>query len=324
MSGVPHDPYRHGLHGVSPAEIRAFRTSMSSRRFPALREMRDEDIAVLVIANKKVQKKRLLGTSAGLAEVMTGPADAVTDLHDHMYSNPPLLEEGFPMPQGMSFPGTGSSLGYGGTPYYTEKRRPPFRPNNPSQAKEDIGRTAKERYLFYQAPYEKANTREEMAEASKGLEPFVPNGSLRAKEKIAVHYYLNSPDEETLALEKSYISQRASVNKQMMLSGTYGRVKGFDSLNEGSINGDTIAEPELPAAKPSQPAAPNSPRAGGGAPPSGPQEEPPAAEQPPVEQQPVEPTSEQPSEQPEAQPAEQPEEQSAEPPAEPPAEQPAE
>lgn len=63
-----------GSSGVSPAEIRAFRTSMSARRFPALREMRDEDIAALVIANKKLHQKRLLGTKAGLAEVTNAPS----------------------------------------------------------------------------------------------------------------------------------------------------------------------------------------------------------------------------------------------------------
>ena len=51
MSGHP----SYGRGSVSLADINAFRTSMSARRFPALREMRDEDIAALVIANKKVQ-----------------------------------------------------------------------------------------------------------------------------------------------------------------------------------------------------------------------------------------------------------------------------
>jgi hypothetical protein len=39
---------------VTQAEIIAFRTSITARRFPALREMRDEDLAALVLANKKV------------------------------------------------------------------------------------------------------------------------------------------------------------------------------------------------------------------------------------------------------------------------------
>lgn len=221
MNSFTSDPFRHSLQSVSSAEIRAFRTSMSSRRFPALREMRDEDIAALVIANKKVQNKRLLGTKAGLTEVIR-PSLPGDELQDHL--NIPMDPSFFPpAPQG----------------FFQERRRPPFIPINATQAKETISRTAPERFLHYQKPYEKAVTREEMASAEKPT-PFVPNGTLIAKERISVNYYLNSPDEQTLALEKAYISERSSMNKQALLGSPYGRVK---REGEGSVY-DSIAPAE--------------------------------------------------------------------------------
>jgi hypothetical protein len=55
MSGLPASRL---FDDVSQQDLQAFRTSISARRFPALREMRDEDLAALVLANKKVQAKR--------------------------------------------------------------------------------------------------------------------------------------------------------------------------------------------------------------------------------------------------------------------------
>jgi hypothetical protein len=49
MSGLPRDRGQFGLSAVSHQDIQAFRTSITARRFPALREMRDEDIAALVV-----------------------------------------------------------------------------------------------------------------------------------------------------------------------------------------------------------------------------------------------------------------------------------
>lgn len=60
MSGLPRDRGQFGLGAVSQQDIQAFRTSISARRFPALREMRDEDIAALVVRRLPSNKQRHL------------------------------------------------------------------------------------------------------------------------------------------------------------------------------------------------------------------------------------------------------------------------
>eukprot|EP00238_Polyblepharides_amylifera_P006527 CAMPEP_0196587780 /NCGR_PEP_ID=MMETSP1081-20130531/58570_1 /TAXON_ID=36882 /ORGANISM="Pyramimonas amylifera, Strain CCMP720" /LENGTH=220 /DNA_ID=CAMNT_0041910061 /DNA_START=126 /DNA_END=788 /DNA_ORIENTATION=+ len=202
MSGIPTDPSRHGIGGVSLAEIRAFRTSISARRFPALREMRDEDIAALVIANKKINQKRLLGTKAGLAEVHPGKSKPLDDFQRfHVGSS---MAEPPPMNASKS-----------------RETRPAFSPCNPSQAKEDIYRQGAEPFVGCTEPFERHYTREDMAKETK---PFVPNAPSQAKKTISIDYFLNSPDEETLAEEKGFIYARAENNTTKLKNTGYGRV----------------------------------------------------------------------------------------------------
>lgn len=179
------------ISSVSLAEIRAFRTSMAARRFPALREMLDQDIAILVLQDRKTNKTRPLGTAAGL-KASEPPAN---------YMNP-----------------SGDSQFRALSP---KKTRPPFTPCNPSQAKDDIHRKGEEPFAGSLAAFEKCQTRES---GVKDKAPFVPNSAAEAKSKIQINYYLNSPDEETLQTEKAFIAQRASLNTQSLLE-THGRVK---------------------------------------------------------------------------------------------------
>merc|ERR1711972_789077 len=71
-------------------------------------------------------------------------------------------------------------------------------------------------FIAMHSPYDSAH-RMQMAEREEATLAtiggvFVPASAARAKAQVAVNYYLNSPDAETLEAEKAFIQERAQLN----------------------------------------------------------------------------------------------------------------
>jgi len=195
---------------VSTAEIRSFRTSMSARRFPALRDLKDEDIASLVLAERKARNARLYGGKYGLDNLgKSGPLEDFRRAHltrDHQPREHQTATKG------------GDGLGAGLAP-----KKPPFSPVNPTEAKQEIYRKGDAPYNTLNTPYDAERFRYIPDDA---LLPFVPNSASESKKTVAINYYMNSPDAETLEMERRFIADRAADNtmklrKKMKWERTY-------------------------------------------------------------------------------------------------------
>lgn len=156
LSNQDQTPY-NGLD-VQASDIRAFRTSMSARRFPALRDLSDENVARLVSERDSPSKK------------VKEPPPEVTRIFQ---GRPTMTAKKNP-------------------------KLPPFRPCNPSQAKSAISRQGDEMFVGAASRYDDDKdaflTRKGLDEAKRlGPVPFAPNSATQAKTQIAVGYFLNSP-----------------------------------------------------------------------------------------------------------------------------------
>lgn len=161
------------------------RSTLVSRRFPALQSLTSDDVDVMV---------------------MPPPSSSSKD--------------GSPKAAAKSKAGSGFASKAGGKQSSRpQKPRPPFRPCNPSEARETI--TLRETgYVGIHSPYDLAQRlqRLEVAESeTRSVNPvFVPNAPYQARADVQVNYYLNSPDAETIAAERRYIQEKAMKNRLEM------------------------------------------------------------------------------------------------------------
>ena len=179
---------------VSPQVIRQFKTSLTARRFPALRNLPDADVAQLVLNSprarlpfpllethvkrskeKEDSGRNATGTSAGAAS-LEGGQDATL-------------------------------------------RKVPFSPCNPSLAKHAITRKG-DIFVGSSSPYDADRAeflnRKELDESKRlGPSPFAPNSASQAKTMISVNYYLNSPDTHQLQADRKLITERISKNSKV-------------------------------------------------------------------------------------------------------------
>jgi len=171
------------------------RSSLTSRRFPALRTLTNEDVEVFVMPEEKKKKG--------------GPS---TDSH--------LLDPEVVKPSAVGSLGANRAGGSKAAPAPPMKERPPFRPNNPSEARETISlwRTG---YVELHSPYDLAHrlSRQEVQVAKEmAINPtFIPNAFSQARDSVKVNYFLTSPDAETIEAERRYIKEKASKNMQEYL-----------------------------------------------------------------------------------------------------------
>jgi len=186
-----------------------FKSSVTSRRFPALSSLTADDVEVMVM---KVPEK---GASSRASSKGTS-SDA------HLF-NPNLVKPS--AVASLSSPGKPASSAKTGMPAVKAKGevgpRPPFVPCNPSQARDKIslglgGEKTTTGFVGMHSPYDSAH-RMQMAEREDATIAqiggvFVPASAARAKAQVAVNYYLNSPDAETLEAEKAFIQERAQLN----------------------------------------------------------------------------------------------------------------
>ncbi|XRB00196.1 hypothetical protein NFJ02_08g138950 [Pycnococcus provasolii] len=175
---------------VTAREIRAFRTSQAARRFPALRTMSDEDVAALIVADRASKAAR------GVRQKVT--PRPVVEAPYRPSLRPPVQNEG-----GVA------------------EKRPNFSPVNPHAARRTVERKGPDSFAICEAPYDEA--KEEYLNSlfndqrnRIGL-GFTYNNPSEAKSTIAVNYYLNSPDAETLAMEKEETLRRSIANKESFI-----------------------------------------------------------------------------------------------------------
>jgi len=174
------------------------KSSLTSRRFPALRTLTGEDVEVFVMPEES-QKKKGGGTG---------------DSH--------LFDPNVVKPSAVGSLGStrGGGAGSKKAPARPMKERPPFRPNNPSEARETIS-LWQTGYVELHSPYDLAHrlSRQEVKVAKEmSINPtFIPNAYSQARDSVKVNYFLTSPDAETIEAERRYIKEKAAKNMQEYL-----------------------------------------------------------------------------------------------------------
>ena len=171
---------------MAATQTRVFKSSLTSRRFPALRTLTNEDVEVMVMPAASPRRSEDGGSSR---QPFAPPAAAAVTAA----SSSPFASAAIMPPKG----------------------RPPFRPSNPSEARSSIT-DVQHGYVGMHSPFELAHKMQmlERAEARKGVlgGAYLPPSAAKAKKAIAVNYYLNSPDAETIEAERRYIQEKAQRN----------------------------------------------------------------------------------------------------------------
>ena len=191
--------------GPSSASQQLFTTSITSRRFPALRALTEDDVEVMALPPRPTADRRAKQATAG------GKGDR---LFDPDLVKPSAVSNLSPLA------GVRAGLGAGGAmegstvskkATKAEKaaeelaKRPPWTANNPTQARESITleRTG---FVLIHSPFDMGfkQRQQERLEAHKRRLAGnwnVPS-AIQAKEDMKVNYFLNSPDSETIEAER--------------------------------------------------------------------------------------------------------------------------
>lgn len=191
-----------------------FHSTVSSRRFPALATLTADDIEVMVMKTP----------ASGGPERRGGVARTQRSSGGDRLFDPDLVKPS--AVASLSSPGRAISEASYDAPSTRPalskmtKRQPPpqpFVPCNPSKAKEDISLyKSSAGFVGMHNPYDSAwrQLQDERVESTRRTVggAFVPASAATAKSGIAVNYYLNSPDQETLAAEQHFIKERAQRN----------------------------------------------------------------------------------------------------------------
>jgi hypothetical protein len=179
-------------------ETRVFSSSLTSRRFPALRTLTAEDVEVMVMPPASSSPARPKPQQQGekpLFDPNLVKPSAVSSL-----GNKPAAKAA-PKPKAAAAP--------------KPDDRPPFRPCNPKEAREMITEQ-RHGYVMLHSPYDLAH-RVAMLEREAAQKlvlggTFHPSSWSKARQDVAVNYFLNSPDAETLEAERRYIKDKANRN----------------------------------------------------------------------------------------------------------------
>ena len=189
---------------VSPQVIRQFRTSLTARRFPALRNLGDMDVAQLVVNSPRAKLPfPLLETHVRVRDNTTAQSRAALSSSGDVGGE-----------------SSGRSGVEGGSASASEGiKKVPFSPCNPSLAKHAITRKGNI-FVGSSSPYDADKAefldRKGFDESKRlGPSPFAPNSASQAKTMISVNYYLNSPDTHQLQTERHNITQRIEKNSKM-------------------------------------------------------------------------------------------------------------
>jgi len=169
--------------------------SVTSRRFPALRTLTADDVEVMVMP--AADKKKSTTESKPLFDPNLVKPSAVGSL-----GAAPRATKA----EAAAEPSSGA---------HAARKRPPFRPNNPTEARETIT-VWRAGYVGIHSPYDRAHTLElvEREEANKQVlgGAYSPAAWSQARKQIEINYFLNSPDAETIEAERRYIQEKAQRN----------------------------------------------------------------------------------------------------------------
>ena len=170
---------------MAPGERVFASSSVTMRRFPALRSLTADDVEVMVMPASSSPK--------GVAP----PKGAdKSNLFDPNLVKPSALGSlGGAAPKATSNSSSPKSA----------RPRPPFRPCNPTEAKSTITNVS-HGYVGIHSPYDLAHRLQsvERAEANKHILGgiYLPNAPSQARKAIQINYFLNSPDAETIEAER--------------------------------------------------------------------------------------------------------------------------
>ena len=198
------------------SQSQVFKSSLTSRRFPALRTLTAEDVEVMVMpAPSPQQTKRETGDGSTLFDPNLVKPSAVGSLSGAApKKKKPAALTARPM-----------------------KERPPFRPCNPMGARDSITER-RHGYVSMHSPYDLAHKLQvlERAEAAKFIigGTFCPSSGSKAKKAIEVNYFLNSPDAETIEAERRFIQDKARKNMLEYYRRQHANLKQQRSAHEHS------------------------------------------------------------------------------------------
>lgn len=169
-------------------------SSVISRRFPALRTLTSEDVEVMVVPPSPTSPKKATASGKPLLDPNVVKPSVVDSLGGA---------------KGAAKPAAASSS-------KPRKERPPFRPANPSEAKETIT-SLRHGYVGIHSPYDLAHKLAEIerAEANRNIiseDVYMPTAWAQARKSIEINYFLNSPDAETIEAERRFIQEKAQRN----------------------------------------------------------------------------------------------------------------
>ena len=174
------------------------RSSLTSRRFPALRNLTSDDVEVFALPPEEAKKRKPKGRAGGGSDA--------APLFDPDLVKPTAVNSLGPNATGNAKPGI---------VYKPIKDRPPFRPCNPIEAREEIT-LRPHGYVGIHSPYDMAHHLQQLEvkeSTTHAINPvFVPNAPAQARESVKVNYFLTSPDAETIEAERRYIQEKAAKN----------------------------------------------------------------------------------------------------------------
>lgn len=194
---------------------KVFRSTLTSRRFPALGDLTGDDVDVVVMQNPaEGSPAKRAGASKGKSSSLFDPELVKPSAADSLSSPSKARAAAAPAKREAARPPKGAK---------------PFRPSNWSEARADIT-VAKHGYVSMHSPYDAAHRQRQQELQESGMlnvtkQTFIPASAATAKSQVAVNYFLNSPDAETLDAEREYIRERSRRSVQVLKESGLGRAR---------------------------------------------------------------------------------------------------
>ena len=181
-----------------------FTSSITSRRFPALRGLSEDDVEVMALPPRPTADRKAKQAAAGKGNRLFDPdlvkPSAVTNLS--------------PMTGARAGLDAGGSTTSKASPKKQQDPRPPFRPTGKKQGRDTIS-VEHTGFVLMHSPYDmgfRQRQQERLAANNMRLAGgFHPPSLSGAKSDVSVNYFLNSPDAETIEAERRYIQDKVRV-----------------------------------------------------------------------------------------------------------------
>ena len=182
-----------------------FTSSITSRRFPALRGLTADDVEVMALPQRPTPDRKAKA-AAGKGNRLFDPdlvkPSAVTNLCPMAGARSGL---------DASSANAGSKTSSALSPKKQQDPRPPFRPTGAKQGRESIT-VERHGFVLMHSPFDmgfRQRQQERLKTQNMRLAGgFHPPSLSQAKGDVSVNYYLNSADAETLEAERRYIQEK--------------------------------------------------------------------------------------------------------------------